>query len=249
METGANVARVLAFETRQQKTPQPKCQECIRNTTGRVIQRCARHERKFNGNGAISLSANQLRSFLHAAQEQGPREYALFLIMFLHATRVSELTALRLGDVNFNAGTIQIQALKGGKGGPEQFSAINGFDERDALLAYMKTRPQAADTAPLFISRKSKTKIQPLHRSYVLKMFVKLAKSVGLPDQFHHPHVLRHSLGQLLYDTMTANGAGANMPAIQFALRHQNANSTTVYAKPNANQVHEIKSTLLSQIL
>lgn len=226
----------------------PKCAACIRALDGKITKRCPKHDRRYNG--AVSLSADQLRDFLHAAQASSPRDYAMFLVMFLHGLRVTELTNLTLADVNFEQGEIRITPLKTGKYEPslESFSKINGFDEREALLAYLAVRPQTEAGAPLFIPNAMHTKLRPLHRTYITMLYQELAAKIGLPARAQHIHTLRHTLGKRLYDAMRTAGH-VDMPTIQRALRHKNPASTAVYASPDAEQVHASKHELLSNIL
>src|SRR5260370_15848731 len=59
------------------------------------------------------LSAEQLERFLQAAKEYGPREHAMFLFAVAHGARVSEISNLKISDINFKSEQIHIARVKG----------------------------------------------------------------------------------------------------------------------------------------
>lgn len=58
------------------------------------------------------LTAEQLPRVLAALQEQAPERYALYLVLAFTAARIGEATALKWSDIDFAAGTIQIQRAR-----------------------------------------------------------------------------------------------------------------------------------------
>jgi integrase len=227
------------------KTAKPRCAFCIRDVDGDVVSPCKTHRRKYDGNAFVAMSADQLTAFLDAAQSD-VRSNALFRVMFCHGLRVQEIARLRLSDVNFQENTIRIIPLKKKRKMAYLEPLVPG--EKEGLLAYLAARPDVGADAPLFISRKHVTKVQPLHRSHILKLYVKIAQRAGLPARLWHPHVMKHTLAMRMYERMVETNS-VDAPTIQFALRHSSPASTSVYMKPTAQSVAISKTNLFGSLL
>lgn len=227
------------------KPAKPRCADCIRDVEGEMVSPCAKHRRKYDGNGVASMSADQLQAFLDAASAD-VRTNAIFRVMFGHGMRVGEIARLRLSDVNLNENTIRVTPLKKKKKKSFLEPLLPG--EKEALVAYLAVRPNVGDDAPLFVSRKHVTTVQPMHRSYLLKLYVEVAKRAGLPARLWHPHCVRHSTAMAMYRAMQETG-NVDMPTIQFALRHDSPASTSVYAKPDVQSVAVSKTNLFGSLL
>lgn len=222
-----------------------RCAACIRDVEGEMVSPCSKHRRKYDGNGIAALSEEQVVAFLAAAQSD-VRANALFRLMFGHGLRVSEVARLRFSDINLEEGTVRICPLKKHKAVAYLEPMLPG--EREVLTAYLAVRPDVGDNAPFFVSRKHTTTVQPMHRSYILKLYVEIAKRAGLPARLWHCHAVRHSTAMRMYEQMRATNC-VDMPTIQFALRHDSPASTSVYAKPNVQSVAVTKAHLLGQML
>jgi integrase len=227
------------------KTAKPRCADCIRDVAGEMVSPCSKHRRKYDGNGIAALSEEQVMALLTATQSD-VRANALFRLMFGHGMRVSEVARLRLSDINLEEGTVRICPLKKKKVVAYLEPLLPG--EREALTAYFAVRPDVGTDAPLFVSRKHVASVQPMHRSYILKLYVEIAKRAGLPARLWHCHAVRHSTAMRMYEQMRSTNC-VDMPTIQFALRHDSPSSTSVYAKPNVQSVAVTKAHLLGQML
>lgn len=194
----------------------------------------------------VSFSPDQLKAFLRTAQEFGPREFAMFVFAFSHGARVSEISDLRLSDLRLESGQVQIRRLKGSVGTLQSLVKINGFDERDALEAWLKVRPNV-DGDVVFTSRKgsqSRKDAVPhmMNRSQIFRTFRAICEKAGIEKRFAHVHTIKHSLGQILYDS------GVDLSTIQARLGHKNINSTAQYARPTQDQAHAKVQDALSKI-
>jgi integrase len=227
------------------KTAKPCCADCIRDVEGEMVSPCKKHRRKYDGNGVASMSAEQLQAFLDAASAD-VRTNAIFRVMFGHGMRVSEIARLRYTDINFTENTIRVTPLKKKKKKSFLEPLLPG--EKEALVAYLQERPAVADDAPLFVSRKHVTTVQPMHRSYLLRLYVEIAKRAGLPARLWHPHCVRHSTAMAMYRAMRATG-NVDMPTIQFALRHDSVASTSVYVEPTVESVAVSETNLFGSLL
>jgi len=144
------------------------------------------------------------------------RDRALVELLYASGMRASELTGLRLQDVDLDQGVARVL----GKGRKERLVPI-GRRAQEALRAYLqirsKFRPQ---TDRLFVTRAGRplSRTQLWHR--IRRVFQRLAFLYGV-----HPHVLRHSFATHLLDH------GADLRSIQELLGHKSITATQVYTK------------------
>jgi len=103
------------------------------------------------------LRPDELERLLAAAEKtRNPeRDYAICLVAFRHALRVSELCGLKLSDVNVELGEIYIRRCKGSVSGSHPI--YNG--ESQALKAWLAVRAEMnvpANVDTLFVSEQRK---------------------------------------------------------------------------------------------
>jgi integrase len=163
----------------------------------------------------------QLENFLRAARDYGKREHAMFLFAFAHGARASEVSNLRISDVNFRTEQVAIARLKGSLDTTQALLRVKGnalFDERAALKAWLAVRKADASDF-VFNSQKSCR----LNRVTVFKLFRKIATAAGLPEALRHPHVAKHTCA------MSMVNAGAGAFHIKQHLGHKSFDSTLEY--------------------
>ncbi|MFZ3329288.1 MAG: tyrosine-type recombinase/integrase [Candidatus Acidiferrales bacterium] len=191
----------------------------------------------------VSFSPPQLKTFLKAAAQHSERAYAMFTFALSHGARASEIADLRLSDLRFESCQVQIRRLKGSNGTLQPFVKVDGFDERAALEAWLRVRPEV-DSDYVFISRQSNgANPYAMHRSQVYRLFRNICLIAGLTELGKSgSHILKHTCGQLLYD------AGVDLSSIQQRLGHVSLSSTSCYAKPTQAQAHERMTGMVSKI-
>ncbi len=227
------------------EAPKSRCADCVRDVDGEMASPCKKHRRKYDGNGVASMSADQLQAFLDAASAD-VRTNAIFRLMFGHGLRTSEVARTRLSDINFTENTIRVTPLKKKKKKSFLEPLLPG--EKEALVAYLAERPNVGNDAPLFVSRKHVTTVQPMHRSYLLRLYVEIAKRAGLPARLWHPHCVRHSTATAMYRAQLAAGH-VDMPMIHFALRHDSVASTSIYVQPTVEAAALSKTNSFGSLL
>jgi type 1 fimbriae regulatory protein FimB len=207
-------AAVIPFETPEPKSPYRR--------------------RKYHGSDKPSFSVEQLKLFLDTAKKSGNREFAMFLTAFVHGLRASEICNLRVADVDFTANKIDIRRSKNGNPSHQAMQRVNGYSESHALELYLKeraTRP-GADSPFLFVSQKPKADgSRQLGTAQVYRLFVGICEAAGISEQYHHPHVMRHTAGFLLRD------AGIGIEDIAQILGHKSISSTMIYTRNTMDQV------------
>jgi integrase len=134
-----------------------------------------------------ALEQRELGKLMHGVERHGSKRDQAILFTLRHAgLRVSELCALRLGDVELGdrKGSATVRSGKGSKYRTVPVSV----DARRAITAYLEVRPAVTDDH-LFIGQRR----DGLRSAAVEDRVRKYARLAGLEDVM--PHTLRHSFG------------------------------------------------------
>ncbi len=153
------------------------------------------------------------------AQESKPRvreRDMAIAILFLHTgLRVSELTNLKLVNVNLERGLIKITR----KGNKEQYLHLNG-ETVNALARYLANRPQAQN-GRFFVG----TNGGNLERRYAYGIVRRYLKLAGINKGKHGPHILRHTFCTRLHQK------GVDPFTIKDLAGHKSLNTTMRYIR------------------
>src|SRR5918998_3197913 len=142
------------------------------------------------------------------------RDLAIVLTLRHTGIRVSELSSLRLGDVEISGrkGSLTVRSGKGSK-----FRALPlNVDARQAIAAYLEVRPTVS-ADHLFIGQRG----QGISSRAVELLVTKYGRLAGLEEVT--PHTLRHSFGKHTLD------AGADLVSVAALLGHQRLETTAIY--------------------
>jgi integrase/recombinase XerD len=152
-----------------------------------------------------------------AGARRAVRDRALLELLYGCGLRVSEVTALRLEQIDLDVGYLTVL----GKGGKERVVPI-GRAARTALTAYLGTeRPRllrGRATAVVFVRPGG----LPISRQAVWKLIKRRAAAAGLRERVS-PHTLRHS-----FATDLLHG-GADLRVVQTLLGHADVGTTQIY--------------------
>jgi integrase/recombinase XerC len=164
-----------------------------------------------------ALDVDQVTTLIEQ-QGEGPlglRDRAMWELLYSSGLRVSELTALDLGDLD--RGACEARVL--GKGRKQRIVPI-GRHALTALEAWLAVRGELAhaDARAAFVARHG-GRMTP--RS-VQQRLVAWARRHGI-DAHVHPHVLRHSFASHLLES------SGDLRAVQELLGHADISTTQVY--------------------
>jgi site-specific recombinase XerD len=159
------------------------------------------------------LSREEVAQLLHAART--PSERILLMSLYATGARRSELTHLKISDIDSQRMVVHIRGGKGRK-------------DRDVMLSPKLLT--ALRTHWRFYHRKSSTwlfpsnyrKDRPIDTKTVWYACQKAAQRAGLQKRIH-PHTLRHCFATHLYE------AGTDLRAIQVLLGHEDLKDTLIY--------------------
>ncbi len=158
---------------------------------------------------------------------RGLRDKAMLELLYATGLRVSELTALRLKDLNLDQGYVFCR----GKGGKERIVPF-GRSAREVLDLYLqKARPKLLkkENPFLFLS----TRGGSFTRQGFWKILKKQASKAGLEKKIS-PHVLRHSFATHLLER------GADLRSVQLMLGHSQITTTQIYTHVSRRQLRKV---------
>jgi integrase/recombinase XerD len=172
------------------------------------------------------LTRDQVESLLEA--ETGDalslRDRALLELLYASGLRVSEISTLRLQDLNLEAGYLRCL----GKGSKERVVPV-GDRARDLLREYLeRDRPPTA-VEEVFVSRKGGR----LVRESIWRLVKKHALHAGLQGRVF-PHAVRHSFATHLVE------GGADLRYVQEMLGHSKISTTQIYTQVDRERLRRV---------
>ena len=169
------------------------------------------------------LTGDEVDKLIAAARKtgrHGHRDATLIQTVYRQGYRVSELIALRWGQVDLNQGMLHVSRLKNGTPSTHR---LRGPEIR----AFRRLKRDYPNTPYVFVTERK----GPMTDSNVRKMVARAGKltDLGFPA---HPHMLRHATGFKL-----AND-GQDTRAVQHFLGHKSIQHTVRYTELAAGRVN-----------
>ena len=147
------------------------------------------------------------------------KERALIEVLLASGLRVSELTEMKISDINFKDLSVHV---KHGKGNKERTTYINDL-AKVHLEKYLEARKEKGDH--LFYNKWS----EPLNPGGVRSLLNKIADQAGVENV--HPHRFRRTFASNLASR------GMSIQEIQKLLGHANINTTLMYIHTSDDQI------------
>ena len=164
-----------------------------------------------------TLSVDQLENLLSFPGDDAlaRRDRAVMELFYGCGLRLSELTGLELGDIDWQQSTVSVT----GKGRKQRRVPFGSKADR-ALKQWLQLRSSLADQdeKALFVSRNGKC----ISNSSVQLRLKKRALQQGVGISLH-PHMLRHSFASHLLESCK------DLRAVQELLGHANLSTTQIY--------------------
>jgi len=156
------------------------------------------------------------------------RDRALLELLYGCGLRVSEVTSLRLEQVDLQVGYLTVL----GKGGKERIVPV-GKHGQEALRSYVegeRVRLVGGRVSPWIFVRPGG---RPISRQTVWKLIKRRAAAAGLRTRVS-PHTLRHSFATHLLD------GGADLRVVQTLLGHADVGTTQIYTHVDAQRLSAV---------
>jgi integrase/recombinase XerD len=146
----------------------------------------------------------------------GRRDFAILLLLSRLGLRIGEVAALRLEDLDWRAGEIEVR----GKGGRRERLPLP-VDAGEAIVGWLRDgRP---DCESRFLFTRARAPHDGLHPSSLNGVVHRACRRAGLPEG--GPHRLRHTAATQMLR------AGASLREVGQVLRHRDSEVTSIYAK------------------
>ena len=150
------------------------------------------------------------------------RDRCMILMSYLHGLRVSELSGLKLTDIDLSGERIYIRRLKNGLSTSHPIPVF----EREWLRRWIGLSALQGSGSPwLFPSAKGGR----MSRQNIYRLLKRYGEHAALPLRVH-PHMLRHGCGYELAEQ------GMDTRLIQDYLGHRNIRHTVHYTAGNAGR-------------
>ena len=152
------------------------------------------------------------------SKPQGERNRAIVETLYSCGLRVSELTHLKLSDLYFKEGFINVV----GKGDKQRFVPIGKHTQKlitlykEQVRTHIPIQPESKDI--LFLNRRGKQ----LTRAMIFSIVKTFTQKAGIQKNIS-PHTFRHSFATHLLQN------GADLRSIQQMLGHESITTTEIY--------------------
>lgn len=175
----------------------------------------------------LKCSATSLKQTAKA-RVKDVRNHTMLQVLYACGLRVSELTNLKLNDVNLQSGYVIVL----GKGSKERYVPLGSFaiaaltcyygDARQAILGSQRS-------VYVFVGRQGR----PVTRQTFWQFLKTLARRCGIRKPIS-PHVIRHSFATHLLEN------GADLRSVQVMLGHADISTTQIYTHVSREHIKKL---------
>lgn len=158
----------------------------------------------------------------------GRRDHVMLQVLYATGVRVSELVSLRLTQINFNLGVINVI----GKGNKERLIPLPLGVLGEIVDYVQETRPsllKGRHSEFLFLNRSGK----PLSREGFWKNISRYARQAGIRRKVY-PHLLRHAFASHML------AGGADLRVLQSLLGHADLSTTQIYTHVDGKRLWQV---------
>lgn len=168
------------------------------------------------------MEPGEVRRVLRSVRRRDPdgrRDYAILVVFATYGLRRSDVAALRLDDIHWREGAIELQMVKTGR--PLALPLTDSVG--DALADYLQHGRPQCDHREVFLSRIRP--FQPLTRGYISTIVRDAMDRAGVKLQHVAAHAFRHSFATRLVRS------GVALDTVADCLGHTSSRSTFIYTK------------------
>ena len=168
----------------------------------------------------------QMQALFAAARKTAhpKRDEAILMLLLDSGARISEICALRRGDLDVKARSARVE----GKGGKQRSIYISPATMR-AIWQYMQ-EDVYEDTDPLFAADRGTRAGDALTRSGMQQLIHRIAKIAGITRTHCSPHTFRHTFAVMYLKAKNGRPGGSQLSLMQI-LGHTNVKMTSRYVQ------------------
>lgn len=175
-----------------------------------------------------ALGLDDIRAVLDAkhAGRTVRRDSSMIELLYASGLRVSELIAIKLGDINFEAGFIRVL----GKGDKERVVPVN-------TRALARIKGYVQEERPSIIKKKQSSYLfvtasgRPMTRQRFWQTIKAVGRQIGIELS---PHTVRHCFATHLLE------GGADLRSVQKMLGHSDISTTQIYTKVTTDRIKKV---------
>ncbi len=176
------------------------------------------------------LSIPEVTALLEAADVSTPlgkRDRAILETLYSSGARVSELTQLKITDIDYAGSTMRVL----GKRRKERVAYLGRF-AMEALRAYLESRHELGNPRHpiLFVNARG----GPLTTRTVQRIVEGYARKALPTDRDISPHTLRHTFASHMLN------AGADLRVVQELLGHKSLSTTQIYTQVSIDRLKQV---------
>lgn len=240
--TAAHVRRFFATQAKNHKTPS-SLGVVVSSLRGYFRWRATLGDRTHALVGALAYPANwqqaslpkslqpaeieQLEAAFGQSGSSMRRADAMVRCALDLGLRSSEVAYLRLGDIDWDTGTITLRRTKGRREDIMPLPEATG----QAIAAYLRDERPKTQHRMVF-ARHRTPREQPIGSDLVRKTIRQAYARAGLPHT--RSHLLRHTLASRLL------ASGSSLKEVADVLRHRSLNTTLIYAKLDSSRLFKV---------
>ncbi len=184
---------------------------------------------KITNNLPKILSFNKIQELLEIFDLNDPiqlRDKLIIELLYASGLRLSELTSLKLEDIDLDNNSLRIL----GKGGKWRIALFHD-EAKNLIKLYLNTYHKIfGNNCEYLICNQRAKKIS---NRYIQLLIDKYAGMINLDFKIH-PHIFRHSFASHLLEN------GMDLRSLQELLGHENLKTTQIYTHVNINHLKEL---------
>lgn len=169
-----------------------------------------------------AMEPSDVRRVLQSVRRRDPnarRDYAILVVFATYGLRRSDVAALRLDDIRWREGTIEIQMVKTGR--PLVLPLTDSVG--DALANYLQHSRPRCDQRKVFLARRKP--FLPLTRSHISTIVRQAMDRAGVKLPRVGTYAFRHSFATRLVRN------GVSLDTVADCLGHASSKTTFIYTK------------------
>lgn len=173
---------------------------------------------------------DQVLSSFDVAKPFGRRDRAIVLCLSTLGLRPGEVAGLRLEDIDWRGGTIQLRARKTGRGAVLPLPREAGR----AIAVYLREERPTTDERRVFVQHRGSRRGGPISNTAVTGVAVRALQRAGVEAPFGGAYVFRHTVASRLVQR------GASLKEVADFLGHRCLDTTAIYAKLDLPALREV---------
>jgi len=181
-------------------------------------------------NRIVILEKEQIIQLLRAIDKYTPlgaRNYTILLLLIDTGLRISELTCIKITDINLTQGYVKVI----GKGQKERIVPLSTYTRKE-LMKYIKRYRLSLcgiDSSYLFPAKDGDN----ISVNSVQQAIRRLAQKVGMQNVKCHPHIFRHTFATMF------SVRGGSPEILQLIMGHESFQTTQKYLHPQPQDLRK----------